>query len=52
MVTTIDEVVRKVEEIKRINDSLQSREKVGSANWHSHETMDDRLHEVLAILGQ
>jgi hypothetical protein len=52
IVTSIEEVVRKIEWAMRENDALQRKATVGSPDWHRHETIDDRLHEAVAALGR
>lgn len=41
------ETREKLEEIRRMNNELQEKCAWGSAEWHKHETIDDRLHELL-----
>lgn len=52
IMASIEQVVRKIEWVVRENNALQIKTEVGSPDWHRHETIDDRLHEVLAALGQ
>lgn len=49
---SIEEIVSKLQEVKQTNDGLQRQAPSGSIAWHHHERIDDRLHEVLAALGQ
>lgn len=52
IMSTIELVVRKLEWAQRENRELQRKCTPGSPDWHRHETIDDRLHEVLGALGQ
>lgn len=52
IMTSIDTIIKKLQDVKQINDNMQRAERVGSPDWHKHESIDDRLHEVLAALGQ
>lgn len=52
IITSLETVVRKIEWVVRENNALQEKTAPGSPDWHRHETIDDRLHEVLAALGQ
>ena len=48
----IDEAVAAVEEALRRNAHLQKRFKLGSDEWHACESVDDKLYDALAALGQ
>lgn len=52
IMTAIDTIVEKLQEAERINGELQRNTEPGSISWYRHETIDDRLNEVLAALGQ
>lgn len=52
IMTSIETIVTKLQEVKQVNDSMQRAETPGSPDWNKHEAIDDRLHEVLAALGQ
>lgn len=47
----IDQVIALLKEAKEKNDALQFKTVTGSPEWHSHETVDDKIHEALALLG-
>lgn len=47
----IDAAVEALNQAKKINDGMQKRVPTGGNAWHEHETIDDKLHEVLAALG-
>lgn len=40
-----------VKEAQRINAEMQALYRAGSAQWHQHETIDDKLHDALTALG-
>jgi len=52
VMSSIEQVVRKIEWAVRENAELQRKAAPGSPDWHRHETIDDRLHEAIAALGQ
>jgi hypothetical protein len=52
VMTQIETVVRKLEWAKRENAELQRKCAPGSPDWQRHETIDERLHEAVAALGQ
>jgi hypothetical protein len=52
IMTAIETVVKKLEWAQRENRELQQKCTPGSPDWHRHETIDDKLHESLAALGQ
>lgn len=37
----------KLEQVRTLNNELQGLTNQGSSEWHKHETIDDRLHEIL-----
>lgn len=47
----IDEATGKVLELKQLNDDMQKQFAVGSPSWHQCESIDDVLHDILALLG-
>lgn len=48
----IDEAVAKILEAQQLNATMQRKHELGSTAWHEHETVDDKLHDALASLGQ
>jgi hypothetical protein len=44
-------VVAKIHDAMKRNDELQKNFAVDTAAWHHCETIDDRLHEALGLLG-
>lgn len=48
----IDAAVEKILEAQKLNESMQRSHKPGDPAWHLHETIDDKLHDALAALGQ
>lgn len=52
IVDALAQVVDKLTSMKTQNDALQSVTAVGSPAWHVHETIDDRIHEALELLGE
>lgn len=34
-----------------LNAELQSEHVVGTPKWHAHESIDDKLHDMLTALG-
>jgi hypothetical protein len=45
-------VVEKLNAIKKENDAMQALVAPGSRSWHRYETIDDRVHEALQLLGE
>ena len=52
IMSTIEQVVRKLEWAKRENAELQRKAAPGSPDWQRHETIDDKLHEAITALGR
>lgn len=44
-------IVALLHDAQRINAKLQGEQRTGSTEWHEHETLDDRLHAALELLG-
>lgn len=36
-----------LEQLRTFNNQLQKNTKIGSDTWHTHESIDDLLHELL-----
>lgn len=49
--TTTKAVILKLHEAQRLNEGMQKKTEKGSPDWHMHETIDDRIHEALSLLG-
>lgn len=45
------EAVGKLKQAAEANAELQAEFAVGSTTWHKHETVDDRINDVLTLLG-
>jgi hypothetical protein len=48
----IDTAVEAIRIAQQLNDQMQRQHQPGTTPWHHHETIDDRLHEALAALGE
>jgi len=48
----IDDAVEKIIEAQLLNSQMQQAYKIGDSMWHRHETIDDKLHDALEVLGQ
>lgn len=46
----IDRIVALLNEAKNKNDALRFNTVTGSPEWHAHATIDDKIHEALALL--
>lgn len=46
------EAVSNLQESMRLNAAMQAKHAVGTPEWHAHETIDDRLHDVSCALGE
>lgn len=51
-VSKIDEAVEKILIAQQLNAQMQRAHEPGTSAWHHHETIDDKLHDALAALGQ
>ena len=51
MKTTIEDIIDYLHEAQQRNAELQKTFKAGTPNWHSCETVDDKIHEALTLLG-
>lgn len=49
--TERDQLVQTVKEAQAKNSDMQEKVEFGSAEWHLHETVDDKLHDALTLLG-
>lgn len=52
MLEKLQEVIDALHEISRLNSLLQEKYAVGSSEWHQCETIDDRIYDALAKLGE
>lgn len=52
IVVRLENVVKKLHDIKHLNDIMQRAAPAGTLEWHRHETMDDHLHDALSLLGE
>ncbi len=50
--TVAKKVIAKLQEAQRMNDGMQKAHALGSPKWHTHESIDDRIHEALSLLGE
>ena len=46
-----NEIIKESREIKQINDRLQGYFPPACNEWHSHENIDDKVHNILTELG-
>lgn len=46
-----DQLLSLVRQVEAINETMQQNTTRYSAAWHRHETLDDRLHDILTLLG-
>lgn len=47
----LEQAIAHINAAKRENDRIQGQYPAGSPTWHACETVDDRLHDALAALG-
>lgn len=47
----LDAAIGKIYEAQKLNDDMQRQYSPGTASWHQCESIDDRLHDALALLG-
>lgn len=52
LVIDVVKVVEHLNAAKERNDELQKNFEGGSAAWHACETIDDRIHDALSLLGE
>ncbi len=48
----LQDVVVLLQTIDGLNSKLQGQYAVGSAAWHTCESIDDRLHDIYVLLGE
>lgn len=48
----LQQVVDKLQNVKKLNDQLQAQYHPGSSSWHMCESIDDELHEIAVLLGE
>lgn len=51
-VSKLDEAVTAILKAQQMNRNMQRSHAPGSDAWHTHETIDDKLHDALGALGQ
>lgn len=49
--TTTKAAIAKLHEAQKLNEGMQKRHAAGAPDWHMHETIDDRIHDALSLLG-
>lgn len=49
--TTAKAAIAKLLEAQKLNEAMQKKHAPGSPDWHMHESIDDRIHDVLSLLG-
>lgn len=49
--SVIEKAIVEIKIAQEMNAGLQRKTESGSEGWHAHESIDDRLHASLALLG-
>lgn len=49
--TKLEMVVTLIRDAQKRNAAIQVRQRVGGTTWHEHESLDDKLHDALELLG-
>ena len=47
-----EQYIEALNELQKRNKELQTIAGFGSRQWHLHETIDDKLHDLLTISGE
>ena len=47
----VKQAIAKLHEAQKLNAGMQKAWAGCTSEWHIHETIDDRIHEALSLLG-
>lgn len=47
----LEETIELIQNAQKLNEAFQKKTVIGSTEWHAHETIDDKLHDALTLLG-